>query len=119
MTQAKAKIPVVWETTSEEIGRLLGNSSGLLDRTIALANDLTIARKWPLNRIRVEIYQDPEIVWEHLLVILVFDCGSVRAERLWDEFLDATQIIELELNERELDLFIRMISYEFECNPQL
>ena len=117
MTQATARIPVVWEATPKEVDRLLGKCSVLLDRSIALANDLTWAGRWPLKEIRVEIYQDPEITWEYLILTLVFACGPERAEQLWDEFLNATKPIEQKLNEQELDTFIKMIDYEFECNP--
>ena len=84
-----------------------------------MAQNLADELHWPLKTIRVEFYQDPEIVWKYLLIVLEFDCGMVKAERLWDEFLSATETIERELDERELDLFITMINYEFECNPQL
>ena len=90
-----------------------------MERTLALAQDLAADRQWPLKSIRVEFYQDPEIVWEYLLLILVFDCDPLKAEKLWDEFLDATEIVERELDEQEIHLFIKTISYEFESSPQL
>ena len=118
MTQATARIPVVWETTPAVADRLLGRSGRpLLEQTLSLAKNLAVERKWPLVKIRVELYQDPEIAWEYLLLVLVLDCDPRKAEMLWDEYLDATKLIEQQLNEQELDIFIKMIDYEFECNP--
>lgn len=88
-----------------------------MERIFEFVADLAAEREWPLKNIKVTHYEDPEIVWEYLLLVLVFDCGPVKSERLWDEFLNATEIIERELNEQEYDLFIRMIDYEFESNP--
>ena len=118
MVEATTQIPVLWETTQEVADRLLGKSGRpLLERTLELARNLAIERNWPLKSVKVTHYEDPEVVWEYLLLVLVFDCGPEKAMRLWDEFLNATEIIERELNEQEYNLFIRMIDYEPECNP--
>ena len=118
MVEAKAQIPIVWKTTTAVADRLLGKAGRpLLERTLEFASQLAAERQWPLTGIKVTHYEDPEIVWEYLLLVLVFDCGPVKAERLWDEFLNATEIIERELNEQDYDLFIRAICYEFECSP--
>ena len=120
MGEAATRIPVVWKTTQEVANRLLGKSGRpLLERTLKFAGDLAAEREWPLKSVKVAHYEDPEIVWEYLLLVLVFDCGPVKAEKLWDEFLNATEIIEQQLNEQEYDLFIRAIYYEFESNPYL
>ena len=119
MSETAAQIPVVWKTTQEVVSRLLGENGRLiLEGTLALAQDLAFERQWPLERIRVEFYQDPEVVWDYLLLVLVFDCEPRKAERLWDEFVDGTEKIELKLNEQEIELFIKKINYEFECSPQ-
>ena len=120
MSEAATQFPVVWKTSREVASRLLGiGGQPIFERTVALAQNLAAERRWPLKTIRIEFYQDPEIVWEYLLIVLVFDCGSVKAESLWDEFLNATEIIEQGLDEEELDLFVKTISYEFECSSQL
>ena len=118
MAEATTKVPVVWETTQEVADRLLGEAGRpLLERTLDLAHSLAAERKWPLKSIKVTHYEDPEIAWEYLLLVLVFDSSPVKAERLWDEFLNATEIIERGLNEQELDQFIRFLDFEFESNP--
>lgn len=118
MAETTTQIPVLWETTEEVADRLLGETGRpLLERTLEFVGGLASERKWPLTGVKVTHYEDPEVDWEYLLLVLVFDCGPVKAERLWDEFLTATEIIERELNEQEYDLFIRMIDYEFESNP--
>lgn len=118
MVETTIQIPVFWETSQGVANRLLGKTGRpLLERTLEFADSLASEREWPLKGIKVTHYEDPEVVWEYLLLVLVFDCGPVKAERLWDEFLNATELIEKELNEQEYDLFIKMIDYEFECNP--
>ena len=120
MSEVTTHIPVLWKTTREAANRALGeNGLPILDQTLSLAKSLAIERKWPLQSIRIELYQDPEVAWEYLLLVLAFDCEPFWAERLWEEFLDATKVIEQGLNEQRLDLFIKTIGYEFECNPQL
>lgn len=118
MAEATTKVPVVWETSQEVADRLLGKTGRpLLERTLDLAHSLAAERKWPLRSIKVTHYEDPEVVWEYLLLVLVFDSSPVKAERLWDEFLNATEIIEGELDEEELDQFIKLLDFEFESNP--
>ena len=120
MAEATAQVPVLWETTQEVADRLLGKAGRpLLERTLYLAHSLAAERKWPLSSIKVTHYEDPEIVWEYLLLVLVFDSSPVKAERLWEEFLNATEIIERGLDDEELRQFIKLINYEFECNPKL
>ena len=119
MAETISKIPVVWETTQSEADHLLGTTGRLLlEQTLSLAGRLAAERKWPLSRVRVQLYQDPEIEWEYLLLVLVFDCGPDKAEKLWDEYLhESQQQIGSQLNKQDLDFFIKMIDYEFECNP--
>lgn len=119
MADTTTEIPVIWETTQSVAERLLGRSGlPLLDQTLSLAKRLAVQRKWPLLKIRIELYQDPEIVWEYLLIVLVFDCVPATAQRLWDEFIDATGSIQEGLGRQEVELFIKAIGYEFECNPK-
>ena len=121
MVEATTQIPVVWETTEEVADRLLGKSRPLLERTLDLARNLAAERKWPLRRIKVTHYEDPEVVWEYLLLVLVFDCGPEKAMRLWDEYLNAIEeAIEdmyQGLNASERAIFANMIDYEFGSNP--
>ena len=118
MAETTTQIPIVWKTTHEVADRLLGKTGRpLLERTLALARNLAAERKWPLKSIRVEFYQDPEVVWEYLLLALVFDCNLVKAERLWDEYLEAIENMYQELKTSEQGIFANMIDYEFESDP--
>ena len=118
MSDTATRIPVTWETTEAVADRLLGKTGRpLLEQTLKLADNLAAEHEWPLKRIKVTHYEDPEIVWEYLLLVLVFDCGPVKADRLWEEFVNATEVIERGLNKQEREFFIRAINYEFECNP--
>lgn len=118
MSDIATRIPVIWETTEAVADRLLGKTGRpLLEQALKLADNLAAERRWPLKKIKVTHYEDPEIVWEYLLLVLVFDSGPVKADKLWEEFVNATETIERGLNEQERDFFIRAINYEFECNP--
>ena len=122
MVEATTQIPVLWETTQEVADRLLGKSGRpLLERTLDLARNLAAERKWPLKCVKVTHYEDPEVVWEYLLLVLVFDCGPEKAMRLWDEYLNAIEeAIEdmyQGLNASERAIFANMIDYEFGSNP--
>ena len=122
MVEATTQIPVLWETTQEVADRLLGKSGRpLLERTLELARNLAAERNWPLKSVKVTHYEDPEVVWEYLLLVLVFDCGPEKAMRLWDEYLNAIEeAIEdmyQGLNASERAIFANMIDYEFRSNP--
>ena len=124
MTETTTQIPVVWETTQEVANRLLGKTGRpLLERTLEFVGALAAEREWPLKSIKVTHYEDPEVVWEYLLLVLVLDGSRVKYEHLWDEYLSATEeaIEEMYqgLNASERVIFATMIDYEFESNPQV
>ena len=123
MTETTTQIPVLWETTEEVANRLLGKAGRpLLERTLDLARSLAAEREWPLKIIKVTHYEDPEVVWEYLLLVLVFDGAQVTYEELWDEYLsaleEAIQEMYQGLNASERVIFANKIDYEFESYPQ-
>ena len=64
-------VPVVWKTTKATADRLLGKSGRpVLDNAISIANEVAARRKWPLKRLKVEYYEDPEVARWHTL-----NCG--------------------------------------------
>ena len=123
MTETTTQIPVLWETTEEIANRLLGKGGRpLLERTLDLARSLAAEREWPLKSIKITHYEDPEVVWEYLLLVLVFDGAQVTYEELWDEYLsaleEAIQEMYQGLNASERVIFANKIDYEFESYPQ-
>lgn len=113
--------PVLNNFTPADLDRLVGkgkkaNLGRLVRRVVDEVKSAASAESWPLNRIEVELYQDPEVAnWEYLVVLLVFDNS-------FDEFDKANQYLEqlyhrLEgfsqgLTGEALDLFRRLIYFD-------
>ena len=113
------EIPVDWKTEPAVADRLLGDAGRpLLNQTLAQIRQTAAQRQWPLTAIKVDHYQDPEIDWEYLLLIMDFDCPWDEAEPLWEICLE-TVVGEISRNLAEplKDLFGDLIHYEFESNP--
>ena len=122
MAETTTHIPVLWKTTHKIANRLLGETGlPLLERTLALAQHIAAERSWPLKGINVTHYQDPEVAWEYLLLVLVFDGSRVESENLWNEYLEvmeeAIEDVYQGLNASERVIFANMIDYEFYSNP--
>ena len=122
MSDIATRIPVIWETTEAVADRLLSKTGRpLLEQALKLADNLAAERRWPLKKIKVTHYEDPEIVWEYLLLVLVFDSGHPMVEGLWHKYMEALdEAIEgmyQELKPPEQGIFANMIDYEFDGNP--
>jgi len=115
MTDTATQIPVIWQTNPETPGRLLNKDlRPLWDDTLALAKTIAAQRQWPLKQIRIELEQDEEIDWEYLILVLVFDTGRSKAEKLWDEFLNEAEVVDQKLNNEDQLEFIKTVHYAFE-----
>ena len=90
-TTERLDSPVVWKTTQATPNRLLAKQGRpLLDKAIDLAKEVAGKRKWPLKRIKIEYYEDPEVAgWHYLIVVLVFVAPPAKAYQLYKEFLQA------------------------------
>ncbi len=123
MAETTTQIPIEWRTTQEVADRLLGRANRpLLERTLALVQNLAAERKWPLTSVKVTHYQDPEVDWEYLLLVLVFDCNHAVSETLWEEYRNVIEE-DIEnfyqaLDAQEQAIFSKMIDYEFGSDPQ-
>ena len=108
--------PVVWKTTQAKANRLLGKQGRpLLDKVIDLAKEFAGKRKWPLKRIKVEYYEDPEVAgWHYLIVVLVFMAPPAKAYQLYKEFLQDVGNVQNGLKPRPRLLFLEKIHYDFE-----
>ncbi len=100
--------------------RLLGDAGRpLLDQLLEQTKQVAAKHQWPLKRIRVEHYQDPEVDWEYMLVTLDFDCSRADAEPLfWDSYIkNVVGAMHKGLEGLEKDIFSSKISYELESDP--
>lgn len=90
----------------------------LLLRLLERIKQAATQRRWPLKRIRVEHYQDPEIDWEYLLLVMDFDCLWDEAEKMWEDCLqNVVGGVTGKLEDPLKDLLRQTIHYEFESNP--
>lgn len=116
MPKAATKIPVVWKTRKSVAHRLLGEAGvPLLDQLLAETQGVAKKRRWPLQEIKVDHYEDPEEDWEYMLLILDFDCPQPKALKLWTNYLN--QIVsgmEEGLESDAKDIFTKKIYYDFE-----
>lgn len=54
----------------------------LVGQIADLVKSVARTEGWPLKRIEVNLYQDPEVtVWEYLVVLLVFDASFALADK--------------------------------------
>ena len=110
------EIPVDWKTDDSVVDRLLGDTGRpLLNQLLKRIGQAAAQKEWPVKAIKVEHYQDPEIDWEYLLLVMDFDCQYDEAELIWENCLE-TVVGEMKrkLDEPTRDLFGDMIHYEFE-----
>lgn len=121
MTKAVTKIPVVWETKKSVANRLLGETGRpLLDRLLAETQTIAAKRRWPLQKLKVDYYQDPEEVdWEYMLITLDFDCPRDEAAPLfWCDYIKGfVTDMHRGLEGEEKEIFATKIHYELESDP--
>lgn len=109
-------IPVIWQTTEAQADALLGKAGRpVLDWELERLSRLAAQHEWPLQHIRIEYYQDEEIeTWQHLVLVLKFDCGAAKAEKLWET---AVEGVYQTLKGPEAEIYARVIDHDFEGHP--
>lgn len=115
-----SEIQVIWETERATVDRLLGDVGlPILFRLLEQTQQVAIDRRWPLTKITVQHYQDPEEDWEYLLLLMDFDCPRMQAKAFfWDDYIRTfVKNISKELEIYEQDILSRMIHFELESNP--
>ena len=120
MNKLETEIPVVWKTKPDVALRLMGTvGCRLLDQLIEETKKMAVKDKWDLNKIEVDYYDDPEVDWEYMMVVLDFDCPRAQAEPLfWDGFLkNVVGSIDKELVDVAKDIFLTKIHYGFYSGP--
>ena len=118
MAQATTKIPIVWKTKKSVADRLMGEvGRPLLDQLLAETQKLAAKRRWPLQKIIVEYYQDPEEDWEYMVITLGFDCPRPKAHKLWVNYLKAVKAMRQGLGDMANDILLKKIHYDFESAP--
>ena len=82
MAQAVSTIPIVWKTKQSVADRLLGEvGRPLFDQLLAKSQTIAAKRRWPLQKIKVDYYQDPEVDWEYMILTLDFDCPRSQSRK--------------------------------------
>ena len=115
MTRPATKIPVVWKTKKSVANRLLGQAGqSLLDGLLAHTQSVAAKRRWPLQKIKVDYYQDPEEDWEYMLLTLAFDCPRPKAQKLWVNYLKTVTTLEDELGGTAKEILAKKVHYDFE-----
>ena len=120
MNKSGAEIPVVWRTKQDVALQLMGTvGCRLLDQLIEETKKMAAKDQWELNKIEVDYYDDPEVDWEYMMVILDFGCPQAEAEPLfWDGFLkNVVGFIDQELVGVAKDIFLTKIHYDFDSDP--
>ena len=112
------KTPIVWKTRQSAANRLLGDEGRpLLDDLLAHTQAIAAKRRWPLQRIKVDHYEDPEVDWEYMLITLDFDCPRTKAHKLWGNYLKTVVALEDGLGGEAGDILRKKIYYDFESDP--
>jgi hypothetical protein len=110
--------PVLTNFTPSNLDRLVGNEKKanlgqLVHRVIAEVKSAARAESWPLNRIEVDLYQDPEAAnWEYLVVLLVFDSSFELANQYLGQLYRRLDKFSRGLKGGELTLFRRLIYFD-------
>jgi hypothetical protein len=119
VNKSETEIPVVWKTKPDVALRLIGTvGCRLLDQLIEETKNIAVNDQWGLNKIEVDYYDDPEVDWEYVMVVLDFGCPRAQAGRLfWDGFLkNVVGAIDEELEGVAKDIFLTKIHYDFESD---
>ncbi len=112
------KPPIEWETGQSAANRLLGDQGRpLLDDLLGHTQAIAAKRRWPLQRIKVDHYEDPEVDWEYMLITLDFDCPRTKAHKLWSNYLKTVVALEDGLGGEAGDILRKKIHYDFESDP--
>ncbi len=120
MNKLETEIPVVWKTKHDVALRLMGTvGCRLLDQLIEETKKVAVKNKWKLNKIEVDYYDDPEVDWEYMMMVLDFGCPEAEAGPLfWDGFLkNVVGSIDNELVDVAKDIFLTKIHYDFDSDP--
>ena len=111
------KTPIVWKTRQSVANRLLGDEGRpLLDDLLAHTQAIAAKRRWPLQTIKVDHYEDPEVDWEYMLITLDFDCPRPRADKLWVNYLKTVTEIENALGDTAKEILVKKVHYDFESD---
>lgn len=87
----------------------------LISKVINQVRVAAESEKWPLDRIEIDLYQDPEVAsWEYLVVLLVFDSPFEVANKYLKELYHRLDSFSQKLKEKELNLFRRLVYFDIE-----
>ena len=118
MNKLETEIPVVWKTKHDVALRLMGTvGCRLLDQLIEETKKVAVKNKWKLNKIEVDYYDDPEVDWEYMMMVLDFGCPRTQAHELWLSHLELVKSMEDRLSGVAREIMLTKIHYDFESDP--
>jgi hypothetical protein len=87
----------------------------LISKVIDQVRVVAKSERWPLNRVEIDLYQDPEVVsWQYLVVLLVFDSPFEVANKYLKELYHNLDSFSQKLKEEEQKLFRRLVYFDIE-----
>lgn len=119
MQPPDAPSPVLTKFKPTDLERILGddekkaNLGRLVQRVVTKVKVAAKEDRWPLNRIEVDVYQDPEVAnWEYLVVLLVFNSSFEAANEYLRRLYHQLDSFSQGLTEEELALFRRLVYFD-------
>jgi hypothetical protein len=87
----------------------------LISKVIDQVRVVAKSERWPLDRIEIDLYQDPEVVsWEYLVVLLVFNRPFEVANEYLKESYPRLDSFSQKFKEEELKLFRKLVYFDIE-----
>ena len=113
--QPPGLIPVHWHTTEAQVDALLGQAGRpVLDRELERLRRLAAKQQWPLQSIRIDYYQDPEICCEqYLILVLAFDCERDEAKQYFKALMEGCNLVQQGLQGKEREIYRDLIAHDF------
>jgi hypothetical protein len=117
---AYESLQVSLQVSPSDLKRLtVGDGEADLGQLISKAIDqvrvVAKSERWPLDRIEIDLYQDPEVVsWEYLVVLLVFNSPFEVANEYLKELYPHLDSFIQKFKEEELKLFRRLVYFDIE-----
>ena len=114
MKPISSSVPVLLKVGQDELHRLLGDQGKRVLRQVhQFIKKVAVNHHWPLERIEVRYYRDPEVKgWEYVIVDLVLTCSFDQAEQYLLEFCDFLDAQSSHWNEQDQNILHEKIYFD-------
>ena len=90
-----------------------GKGRRLLEKLLALIEDTSRKRDWPIIRVEVSQVEDVEVRdWQYILLTLVFGSDFDSADRCLHDFYEELDLLSDTLEQDEQDILRRMLFFD-------